>query len=219
MNVELTTSPYYHPILPLLIDTRSAQEASPYLTLPNLRYAYPEDAREQLASGLAFHANAFGRAPAGLWPSEGALSHEVCGLLVDGGWRWAATDEALLAGSLGMAIERDGYGHVTNPKTLYQPYRFGDSELTLVFRDRNLADRIGFVYRHMGGREAADDLIHRLHVIRDRLDDSVAALSLARTGISVVAIAQAFGHLSAAAWELAAEIDAGTRRSRSTRAG
>jgi hypothetical protein len=52
-----------------------------------------------------------------------------------------------------------------------------------------------------------------------RLDDAVAALSLARTGVSVVAIAQAFGRLSVAAWELAAEIDAGAQRSRPARAG
>lgn len=171
-QVELSTSPYFHPILPLLVDTRAAWEASPGMTLPNVLFHYPEDAREQLRLAREAHERWFGEPPAGLWPSEGALSHDACGLVAEEGWRWAATDEAVLAGSLGVAVERDGYGHVTNPKLLYQPYRFGDSDLTLVFRDRNLADRIGFVYRHMGGREAADDLIHRLHVIRDRLGET-----------------------------------------------
>lgn len=172
-QIELSTSPYFHPILPLLIDTRAAREASPRMTLPNVLFASAEDAVEQLRLARAAHEAAFGAPPTGLWPSEGAVSQAVgerlTGDFADGAWRWAATDEAILAGSIGVGIDRDGDGRVQNPGVLYQPYRFGDTGLSLVFRDRVLSDRIGFVYRHFDGRQAAEDLIGRLHDIRDRL--------------------------------------------------
>jgi len=175
-QIEVSTSPYFHPILPLLVDTRSAREATPGMTLPNVLFHFPEDAREQLRLARRKHKECFGAPPTGLWPSEGALSHAVCELLTEqgdaGGWRWAATDEALLAGSLGVAIERDADGNVLNPEVLYQPYRFADSGMALVFRDRVLSDRIGFVYRHFGGQAAADDLVDRLRLARQRLGNA-----------------------------------------------
>jgi alpha-amylase/alpha-mannosidase (GH57 family) len=171
-QIELSTSPYYHPILPLLIDTRSAREASPNMTLPNILFHHPEDAEEQLRRGRANYLATFGREAAGLWPSEGAVSHAVAEMLAaQGGWRWVATDEAILARSIGRGIERDGDGNVTNPDVLYQPYRFGDSSVSFVFRDRVLSDRIGFVYRHFSGRDAARDLVDRLHRVRDLVAD------------------------------------------------
>jgi hypothetical protein len=52
----------------------------------------------------------------------------------------------------------------------------------------------------------------------ERFDDAVESLSRARTGLSVIAIAQAFGQLSSAAWELAEAVEHGQDR-RATRAG
>jgi alpha-amylase/alpha-mannosidase (GH57 family) len=171
-QIELSTSAYYHPILPLLIDTRSAREASPPMTLPNVLFHYPEDAQEQLRRGRASHRSTFGREPSGLWPSEGAVSHRLGEMLAEaGGWAWLASDEAILTRSIGQGIERDGDGNVTNPDLLYQPYRFRDSAMAVVFRDRVLSDRIGFVYRHYAGREGAQDLVERLHRVRDALAD------------------------------------------------
>jgi alpha-amylase/alpha-mannosidase (GH57 family) len=171
-QIELSTSPYYHPILPLLTDTRSAREASSHLTLPNVLFHHPEDAEEQLRRGRASHQQTFGREPTGLWPSEGAVSHPVAEMVArQGGWRWVATDEAILTRSIGRGIERDGDGNVTNPQVLYQPYLLGGSDVAFVFRDRVLSDRIGFVYRHFAGRDAAEDLVARLHRVRDALAD------------------------------------------------
>jgi hypothetical protein len=50
-------------------------------------------------------------------------------------------------------------------------------------------------------------------------DEAVERLSLARTGISVAAIAQAFGGLAAAAWELADAVDSSRQRSLAVGAG
>ena len=167
-QIELTTSPYYHPILPLLIDSRVALEASPQLPLPATLFAHPEDAREQLRQAFASHQATFGQRPQGLWPSEGSVSQATVEILAQmDGLRWIASDEGILARSLGVWIERDGYGHVLNPDLLYQPYRLSAGDLTIIFRDRVLSDRIGFVYKQMSGPDAAADLLGRLHHIRD----------------------------------------------------
>jgi len=173
-QIEVCTSPYYHPILPLLIDSQSAREASPRLPLPAINYAHPEDAAEQIRQGLELYRATFGRPCRGLWPPEGAVSQATIELLASEGLHWCASDEDILARSLGASITRDEFGHVTNPRLLYQPYRHrtpAGQEITLIFRDHVLSDRIGFVYSHVDGREAAADLLHRLRRIRENLND------------------------------------------------
>lgn len=175
-QIELTTSPYYHPILPLLVDTHVARESDPSVSLPATPFQHPEDAAEQLRRAVSAHEHYFGRRPRGLWPSEGAVSQALVPLLENlEGLQWIATDEGILGQSLGVQIERDGYGHVTNPQVLYQPYRLmrdGQAGLQIIFRDIVLSDRIGFVYKHMNPAEAASDFIQRLHRIRQNLGDT-----------------------------------------------
>ncbi|MGQ9675038.1 MAG: hypothetical protein ACUVX1_05170, partial [Chloroflexota bacterium] len=171
-QIEISTSPYYHPILPLLIDSGSARMASPYLSLPETRFAYPEDAAEQLRRAIDLHQRYFDRAPRGLWPSEGAISQELVELLRQRQWfDWLASDEGVLGRSTGSWFDRDGYGHLTNPRPLCQPYRLGEEGPSIIFRDHVLSDRIGFVYKSMGAQQAAEDLMHRLHRIRENLGD------------------------------------------------
>jgi alpha-amylase/alpha-mannosidase (GH57 family) len=169
-QIELTTSPYFHPILPLLIDSTSAREPSPWLRLPETRFQRRGDALAQLHHAISFHEATFGRTPSGLWPSEGAVSQELVDALVDVPQvRWMASDEVILARSLGRHIERDGWGYLSDPRFLYQPYwvRSGDHRVAMVFRDHNLSDRIGFVYKDMGGRQAAEDLMFRFACIHE----------------------------------------------------
>jgi len=166
-QVELTTSPYYHPILPLLVDSRSAREASPQLQVPP--FSHPEDAAEQIRRALEFHRLTFGQEPTGLWPPEGAIGQEVLPLLA-GKVRWVASDEEILAKSRGTAIERDEEGRVIEPELLYQPYLLENApSLAIVFRDRYLSDRIGFVYENWPPKSAAEDLVARLHQIKESL--------------------------------------------------
>ncbi len=173
-QVELTTSPYYHPILPLLIDSRLARQASPNLSLPQPIFTHLEDAEEQIRQAVSYHRDHFGAKPRGMWPSEGAVCQALVPLLARQGFAWFASDEGILARSLGVNVERDEYGHVKNPQVLYQPYRCQEESQTVaaIFRDRLLSDRIGFVYGHMEGRQAAEDLVQRLHRIRENLDDT-----------------------------------------------
>jgi alpha-amylase/alpha-mannosidase (GH57 family) len=172
-QLELAVSPYYHPILPLVMDNRYAQRAVPGLPLPAVPFAHPEDASEQIRRAVEAHENYFGHKPPGMWPSEGAVCPEMVSPLAAAGFAWFASDEEVLAWSVGEMVQRDGYGHVTNPHLLYQPYRTtdGDHPPALVFRDRYLADQIGFAYKQLAGRAAADDLVNRLLRIRDSLAD------------------------------------------------
>ena len=173
-QLEVIASPYFHPILPLLADTDSARRPSPGLPLPYPPYQAPEDAAAQLALAVESHARHFGAPPRGLWPSEGAVSPEILPLVRAAGFTWLASDEAILARSLGRSLDRDAGNLITDPRALYRPYRvLAESELGpyIIFRDHELSDRIGFLYQHLPGAQAAEDMIYRLLEIRRRIDD------------------------------------------------
>jgi len=163
-QVELSTSPFYHPILPLLCDTDVHLRAHPQSRMPRERFRHPDDAFEQLTRAVAFHERLFGRRPEGLWPSEGSVSDEMVELVARAGLKWLATDEAILSRSIGRAFTRDGGGHVEQPEDLYRPYRVGTSGLSVAcgFRDHTLSDLIGFSYASWPPDAAADDFLRRL---------------------------------------------------------
>lgn len=168
-QIELSVTPFYHPILPLLCDTDSARIAMPQVQLPRRRFAHPEDAREQIRRALAFFESTFGRRPAGMWPSEGSVSEEVLGIMAAEGIRWTATDEEVLARSLERPL-RGPQGELLDAPTLYRPHRFG--EVALFFRDHRLSDLIGFTYSGWSPEQAAGDFIDKLAQIRNSLAGS-----------------------------------------------
>ena len=100
-QIEISTTPYYHPILPLLCDSNIAGVAHPGVPLPP-RFRYPADARRQLALAREYCAQHFGVAPVGLWPSEGSVSDEVFAIAAELGFEWAATDSGVLNRTLGQ---------------------------------------------------------------------------------------------------------------------
>ncbi len=150
-QVELTCSPLYHPILPLLIDSDSARRAMPEATLPP-RFAWPQDARAQVQRGLALAETTFGARPVGMWPSEGSVSPEVVELLADCGVRWCATDQGNL--------ERSERETRAQAPLHHQPWAAG--KLAMLFRDRDLSDAIGFRYARSEPEAAAQDLVRRI---------------------------------------------------------
>ncbi|MNS26052.1 Alpha-amylase 1 [compost metagenome] len=170
-RIELTTTPFYHPILPLLVDTDSARVARPDLPLPQHRYQHPEDARAQVKRGLDYFAENFGYRPSGMWPSEESVSPAVVELMAEQGVSWIVSDEGVLAHSLGAKLGRDGGGQLQDPATLYQPYwaESNGKRVAMVFRDIVLSDLIGFSYSRMQPQEAARDLHDRLKAIHARL--------------------------------------------------
>ncbi len=170
-QIEICVSPYYHPILPLIIDTSTARRASPDLPLPAPAFAHPEDAEAHIRRAAEHYQRYFGGRPKGMWPSEGAVCPELVPMLARHGFLWFASDEAILARSLGAPVERDEHGNVTRPQILYQPYYADRSPRApaIIFRDRELSDRIGFVYQHMKAEDAVNDLMLRLYIIRDKV--------------------------------------------------
>jgi alpha-amylase/alpha-mannosidase (GH57 family) len=164
--IEISTSPFYHPILPLVCDTQIGAVSSPGLPLPQNRFRHPEDAREQLQRGLDLHERVFGVRPQGVWPSEGSVSEEALAIAHRRGVKWMATDEGVLGRSLGTNFSRDGDGHLQpdGARRLYTIYRYenADTRMNLIFRDHTLSDLIGFVYSGMPPEEAAKNLIHKI---------------------------------------------------------
>ena len=162
-SIEISATPFYHPILPLVCDTNVGAVSSPGLPLPQNRFRHPEDAREQLVRGLDLHEKVFGVRPKGVWPSEGSVSEEVLGIAHNLGVKWMATDEGVLGRTLGLFFARDGGGRLPAhlAEKLYNIYRYdnGSSTMHLVFRDHTISDLIGFVYSGMPPAEAARHLI------------------------------------------------------------
>jgi len=167
--VELTTSPHYHPILPLLLNMESARVAVPGLPLPAAAFNGSADALTQLEEALESHQRRFGRRPRGIWPPEGSVSPGTISLAARLGVEWAASDEDVLGFSLGKGGGRGGNDKPA-PDWLYGPYVVdagADGKVTMVFRDHVLSDRIGFQYaRFAGGAQAAADLIGRIKAAR-----------------------------------------------------
>jgi alpha-amylase/alpha-mannosidase (GH57 family) len=140
-RIEVSTTPAFHPILPLLIDTDSAYVDRPGTSRPT-RYAYPEDAAAHVELASSDYVARFGRRPAGMWPAEGAVSSDAVQIIGREGISWLATDAGVLARS-----GQWGY-RATEPTVLCQPYRSSDdaTALALFFRDTDLSDGIGFRY-------------------------------------------------------------------------
>lgn len=168
-QIELATSPYYHPILPLLCDTDAHHEAHPGARLPR-RFRHPEDAADQIRRAIARHAACFGRAPDGMWPSEGSVSEEAVLEMARAGIRWTASDEGVLERSVNRPLHRDSHGTAYPLEVLYRPWVRSTSagEVRILFRDRALSDLIGFSYSGMAPERAADDLLDRFRRVGEK---------------------------------------------------
>ncbi|HKD80261.1 MAG TPA: glycoside hydrolase family 57 protein [Candidatus Angelobacter sp.] len=164
--IEISTSPFYHPILPLVCDTNIGAVSHGGLPLPAQRFSHPEDAREQIERGLKLHEQVFGVRPRGMWPSEGSVSNQALEIAHELGLNWVGTDEGVLGRSIGVPFHRSNGVTLdaAGAGQLYRIFRWeqGESAMHMVFRDHSFSDLIGFVYSGMPAREAAEDFIHRI---------------------------------------------------------
>ncbi|MDP6946368.1 MAG: hypothetical protein QF464_19625, partial [Myxococcota bacterium] len=156
-QVEVTTTPMYHPILPLIHDTELMTQSQPFDARPEPAFSYPEDAEAQVWRAVRFYEDVFGVPPRGIWCGEGAVAEEIVPVLAAAGLEWTATDQDVLGKSLG-----------TDAPPLLQPYRVDsdlveghgeetDDNVMIVFRHSDLSDRMGFEYWHWDGEDAAQD--------------------------------------------------------------
>jgi alpha-amylase/alpha-mannosidase (GH57 family) len=166
--IELTTTPYYHPILPLLIDSDSAKDGLPGRSLPDPPFSAPEDAHLHVKKALDHHEQVFGTRPEGMWPAEGSVSQAVVELLGGLGIKWIATDQDILFRSRPKARKED----------LYKPWSAGKRRrsVNMVFRDRDIADAIGFRYSQTTAETAVNSFMTRLMAIAATLDDPASSL-------------------------------------------
>lgn len=178
-RIEMTTTPYYHPILPLLIDLESAHDAMPDAPLPQSA-TYPDGYQRAIAHVQAaqqYHQKIFGQPATGMWPAEGAVSHAALSLLAEQGVAWAATGQGVLANSL----RKLGLPHDTPSQYLYQPYKItnGQQDIVCFFRDDHLSDKIGFEYSKQYASEAVHDFIQSLeHILANSEDTPVVSVIL-----------------------------------------
>jgi len=166
-QIELTTTPFYHPILPLLWDKRLARQAMPDVNLPKHLDSYAEDAAEQIRLAVNYHEKLFGRKPRGMWPSEGSVCQEIVPAIASAGIRWIATDEEILSCATEGWVSRDSQGFLRNPEMLYRPWRVEEKgqSLEIVFRDHAMSDQIGFHYQRYQANHAVDDFLGKLEAI------------------------------------------------------
>lgn len=182
-QIEISTTPHYHPLAPLLLDLKSARESTPDSSLPQSP-RYPggtERVRFHVLSAQHSHHARFGVEPQGMWPAEGAVSTYLLEVLSEHGCKWAASGEAVLANSLrridAALPERSRY--------LYRPYHVGQKKggISCFFRDDHLSDLIGFEYSRWHGRDAALHFVAQLEAIANQApEDETPVVSIILDG-------------------------------------
>ncbi len=175
-QIEVTFTPYAHPILPLLIDTNLASQAVPDIKLPT-RFTHGDDAIQQLERGVQLYQDHFGKAPNGMWPAEGSVAQLMVGMTSRAGVKWMVTDEGNLASSLNIDFARLSGGVPMNATALYRPYTVGkdNATVTIFFRDTQLSNKVSFDYSQISSEAAVDDFMSRLRAIRDEVKDEPGA--------------------------------------------
>lgn len=175
-QIELTVTPYYHPILPLLCNTKIAKEANPRTILPKINFSYPQDAKEQIDLSVKYFKERFGDNLHGMWPSEEAVSEHILPFIMQAGIKWIVTDEGLLFKSL-RRKKRDTC-------LLYQPHLISreGAKIAIIFRDRNLSDLIGFSYYNWKTESAVDDFMKHLDNIHKTFKCEDVLVTIAMDG-------------------------------------
>lgn len=175
-QIEISVTPYYHPILPLLYSTNIAKEANKRTILPKEEFHYPQDVQYQIDSAVNFYQQNFGQPPRGMWPSEEAVCEHILPFIMASQIKWIVADEAILFKSL-KTKKRDS-------KLLYQPHllKRKAGQLNIVFRDRNLSDLIGFNYANMKAADAVNDFMTHLENINKAFKDKDILVTVAMDG-------------------------------------
>ena len=177
-HIELSVTPYGHPIMPLMLDLKSARDAMPDIHLPVLD-EYPggtERVQWHINVGLEVFERFFGFRPKGCWPSEGSVSYKTLACLEKSGFEWVASGETVLRNSL----VRSG---IHEHGCIHRPYQIKDGGITCFFRDDNLSDAIGFKYAEWHANDAVNDLVHHLeHIAKACKNDPDRVVSIILDG-------------------------------------
>ena len=168
-RIELTTSPHYHPILPILVDIADVstnQNGDLPLTL-----GMKKDAEVQIKEALRIIEEAFGVKPQGIWPSEHCISNKTLKLLGDLGIKWTISDEGVLSNSIKFDFVRDFNGNLENPYPLLKVYDY-KSGVKVIFREAIFPNLISFEYPNHDSERVAIDLYDRIKTIQNKIQNS-----------------------------------------------
>lgn len=172
-QIEISMTPYGHPIVPLLIDFNSMRDAQPEAPMPQAAN-YPngyERSKWHMEKGMAVFKHHFGTNPKGVWLSEGALSSAAIGLLDLYEIKWTASGEGVWRHS--CEASRINPQDISSKRALYQPLQHATQECALFFRDDGLSDLIGFQYKDWDPQDAAFNFVHHLKNIANALEEDV----------------------------------------------
>ncbi|MDP6906101.1 MAG: glucodextranase DOMON-like domain-containing protein [Candidatus Thalassarchaeaceae archaeon] len=161
-QIELTTTPYYHPIMPLLMMDGWTFEDGIRVN----KDSWPEDVTNHLQTGMDLFEQELGFRPVGMWPSEQSVSPDMVQPVADVGIEWMVTDEINLEESTDMSGQTIDVSVASNLAT---PWMVGD--VATIFRDRVISDRIAFQYGSMTPEAAVSDFLAYCDNIRQQLLD------------------------------------------------
>ncbi|MBR1776532.1 hypothetical protein IJ750_05620 [bacterium] len=170
-RIELTTSPYYHPILPILLDLKtSVRGAKTTQNLP-ASLGMADDAKYQIKSAIKRIEEIFGVTPKGIWPPELCLDSKTLNLFAKEGAKWTISDEGILSSSINFDFIRDFKGNLNDPYHLLKVYKYKtkDSNIDIIFRDRSIPNLINFEYAGINPQMAAGDLYEKIKTIQNKL--------------------------------------------------
>ncbi len=171
-KIEISTNPFYHPILPLLLDIN--EDKYQYSeNLPEKSKLMEEDAIEQTKKSLDKFEEFFGKRPKGVWLPEQCISKKAIELLSDLDVRWTVADEGILANSIKKEFTRDFEGNLEDPYDLCANYKLKDDTKTnIIFADSFFANLVGFGYGNYEGEIAANDFYEKIKTIQNKLENS-----------------------------------------------
>lgn len=168
-QIEITTSPFYHPILPILLDIKDTSKNNLEDLPSNLKTEL--DARIQTEMALDKIEQTFGRRPKGIWPSEHCVSSKELNMFKELGLEWTISDEGILSNSINFEFVRDFKGYLEDPYHLLKSYIYKtkNSNINIIFRDAVIPNLISFEYPNHDQKSAANDLYDRIKVIQSKL--------------------------------------------------
>lgn len=172
-RIEISTSPYYHPIIPLLLDINEAK-CSYNENLPSKSPLFAEDAKEQTKKALDYFEKVFKKRPKGIWLPEHCISMASVDMLNDLGVKWTVTDEGILANTLGREFARDFEGNLEAPFDLCVHYKFNsrNNKVNVLFADSFFSNLVSFGYGNYDGHVAANDFYEKIKTVQSKLQFS-----------------------------------------------
>ena len=174
-RIEILTSPYNHPILPILINPNDLKIPALKYPLPDCKIALTVDAKEQIKLAVDKIRETFGKVPKGIWPSEHCISQKTLDVLANLGIKWVVTDESVLSNSIKKEFVRDFRGCYEDPYDVCSLYLYRtkrDKEINILFRDSVIPNLIAFEYSHHDSFLCANDLFDRIKTVHDKLRNS-----------------------------------------------